>query len=296
MEIAYYPGCSLQQSSALYDLQSRRIFEELGVRLMEIEDWSCCGATSAGKVDDFLAVALPARNIGIAEAAGFTEMVIPCSACYSRTLVAQQRMADDTRLKEEINEEIGKKVRGDLKISSILESLLPIVTAKDFKPKVKRQFRELKPVCYYGCMLTRFPYTVPVPDRVENPQGMEQVLDALGIKALDWNYKTYCCGASAAVNDNQTSLSLMSRIMKDAVARGANCFVVTCPMCQMNMDAHQNAFCEKNDIEARLPVYFITELLGAAMGIAPEELQLDRHFIDGAQLLKESEKDERKEK
>jgi len=296
MEIAYYPGCSLQQSSALYDLQSRRIFEELGVRLMEIEDWSCCGATSAGKVDDFLAVALPARNIGIAEDAGFTEMVIPCSACYSRTLVAQQRMADDTRLKEDINEEIGKKVRGDLKVSSILESLLPIVTAKDFKPKVIRKFRELKPVCYYGCMLTRFPYTVPVPDRVENPRGMEQVLDALGIKALDWNYKTYCCGASAAVNDNQTSLSLMSRIMKDAVARGANCFVVTCPMCQMNMDAHQNAFCEKNDIEARLPVYFITELLGAAMGIAPEELQLDRHFIDGAQLLKESEKDERKEK
>lgn len=296
MEIAYYPGCSLQQSSALYDLQSRRIFEELGVRLMEIEDWSCCGATSAGKVDDFLAVALPARNIGIAEDAGFTEMVIPCSACYSRTLVAQQRMTDDTRLKEDINEEIGKKVRGDLKVSSILESLLPIVTAKDFKPKVIRKFRELKPVCYYGCMLTRFPYTVPVPDRVENPRGMEQVLDALGIKALDWNYKTYCCGASAAVNDNQTSLSLMSRIMKDAVARGANCFVVTCPMCQMNMDAHQNAFCEKNDIEARLPVYFITELLGAAMGIAPEELQLDRHFIDGAQLLKESEKDERKEK
>ena len=296
MEIAYYPGCSLQQSSALYDLQSRRIFEELGVRLTEIEDWSCCGATSAGKVDDFLAVALPARNIGIAEESGFTEMVIPCSACYSRTLVAQQRMADDANLKEDINQELGKKVRGDLKVSSILEGLLPIVTAKDFKSRVTRKFRELKPVCYYGCMLTRFPYTVPVPDRVENPQGMEQVLDALGIKALDWNYKTYCCGASAAVNDNETSLSLMSRIMKDAVARGANCFVVSCPMCQMNMDAYQDAFCEKNDIEARLPVYFITELLGAAMGIAPEELQLDRHFIDGTQLLKESEQDERKEK
>lgn len=296
MEIAYYPGCSLQQSSALYDLQSRRIFAEMGVRLQEIEDWSCCGATSAGKVDDFLAVALPARNIGIAEDAGYTEMVIPCSACYSRTLVAQQRMADDSNLKEDINEELGKKVRGDLKVSSILEGLLPLVTAKEFKGKVIRKFRELKPVCYYGCMLTRFPYTVAVPDRVENPQGMEHVLEALGIKALDWNYKTYCCGASAAVNDVETSLSLMGKIMKDAVARGANCFVVTCPMCQMNMDANQDAFCEKYDIEARLPVYFITELLGAAMGIAPEELQLDRHFIDGVQLLKESEEDERNEK
>ncbi|MBL0713208.1 MAG: CoB--CoM heterodisulfide reductase, partial [Desulfosarcina sp.] len=95
MQLAYYPGCSLQQSSALYDVQSRRIFAELGAELTEIEDWNCCGATSAGKVDDFMAVAMPARNIGIAEQAGFAEIGGACSACYSRSLVARQRTGVD---------------------------------------------------------------------------------------------------------------------------------------------------------------------------------------------------------
>lgn len=295
MEMAYYPGCSLQQSSGLLDVQSRRILGELGVNLIEIEDWNCCGATSAGKVDDFLAVAMPARNIGIAESDGFSEMVIPCSACYSRTLVAQQRLADDPELTSEINAELSKKVQGTLKVSSILEVLLDRIAAGALKGKVQQKLKGLRPVCYYGCMLTRFPYTVPVPDDVENPQGMETVLQKIGIKALDWNLKTFCCGASAAVNDPETSLSLMAKIMAEAVERGANCFVATCPMCQMNLDAQQHAFCEQYGIEKRLPVYFITEILGAALGIPPKELQLDRHFIDGTSLLKELERDEREE-
>ncbi|MGD9877498.1 CoB--CoM heterodisulfide reductase iron-sulfur subunit B family protein, partial [Desulfococcus sp.] len=276
-----------------YDIQSRRIFSELGVELKEIEDWNCCGATSAGKVDDFLAVAMPARNIGIAEAAGYREIVIPCSACYSRTLVAQQRLEGDARLKAEINGAFAKKMNGGLKISSILEVLLGRIAAGALEPKLKRKFRRLKPVCYYGCMQTRFPFTVPVPDDVENPQGMETVLGALGVKAIDWSHKTFCCGASAAVNDPETSLNLMGKIMKDALLRGANCFVATCPMCQLNLDAHQDAFCRRSGIEERLPVFFITEVVGAAMGISPEALQVDRHFIDGTTLLKELEGDER---
>jgi len=296
MQLAYYPGCSLQQSSALYDVQSRRIFTELGAELVEIDDWNCCGATSAGKVDDFMAAAMPARNIGIAERAGFAEMVIPCSACYSRTLVAQQRMADDASLKEAINSELGAPVNGGLKVSSILEALESRITAGALKDRVVHKLTGLRPVCYYGCMLTRFPYTVPVPDDVENPQGMERVLAALKIKTVDWNHKTSCCGASAAVNDPDTAHNLMGRIMKDAVARGANCFVTTCPMCQMNLDAQQEAFCLKIGIEERLPVFFITEIIGAAMDIPPAELQTDRHFIDGTTLLKELEQHEEKGK
>ncbi len=289
MQLAYYPGCSLQQSSALYDVQSRRIFAELGAELKEVEDWNCCGATSAGKVDDFMAVAMPARNIGIAEEAGFDEMVIPCSACYSRTLVAQQRMTDDADLQQTINAELGRPVRGTLKVSSILEALKDRIASGALKERVVHKLTGLRPVCYYGCMMTRFPSTVPVPDDVENPQGMEDILNAISIRAIDWNYKTACCGASAAVNDPDTAHNLMAKIMQDAVARGANCFVVTCPMCQMNLDVQQEAICQKHGIEERLPVFFITEVIGAAMAISPVELQTDRHFVDGTTLLKELE-------
>ncbi len=290
MDLAFYPGCSLSQSAQLYNHQTGLIFDKLGIQLQEITDWNCCGATSVSKINDFMAVALSARNLGIAEASGVDELVVPCSACYSRTLVAQQRMRDNAELVAHINEGLGKKVQGNIKVSSILEILQRVVCVEGFEAPHADILNGLVPVCYYGCMFTRFPYPVQIPEDVENPRGMEKVLEAIGLTARDWNYKVRCCGASASVYDQDMALKLMAKIMKDAIGWGANCIVVTCPMCQMNLDAHQNQLCRKYGIEERLPIYFITELLGVAMGIGPKELLLDRHFIKGP-LGKESGKE-----
>ena len=288
MEVAYYPGCSLHQSSQFYDLQTRRIFAELGVAIKEIVDWSCCGATSAGKFNDFLAVALPARNLGIAEQAGYKEMRIPCSGCYSSLLMSQLRLRQNKDLLDEINGELAFKVNNSIKLLTILELFLEAQEKGLFESKIKHQLKGLKPACYYGCM-TRFAYDVPVSDNVENPQGMERLLTMLGAQPRDWSYKTACCGASAAINDPDTAFNLMAKIMKNAVKSGCNCFVTTCPMCQLNLDAYQEKFCNKSGIYERLPVYFITELMGVAMGISLEEMNADRHFIDVFGLVKELE-------
>jgi len=287
MEVAYFPGCSLHSSSELYDVQCKSVLARLDIALREIADWNCCGATSAAKVNDFLALALPARNLGIADATGLAEIVIPCSSCYSRTLVAQQRLAADPRLAGEINAELGAKVSGRIKVSSILEVLLPKVRSGEIANKVEKKLAGLRPAAYYGCLLTRFPSAVPVPDSVENPQGMETLCRALGAEPVEWGFKTDCCGASAAVNDTDQALLLMAKIIKDAVARGANCFVTTCPMCQLNLDAYQDQVREKHGIRERLPVYLITELLGIAFGMSPGELQIDRHLEESVGLLKE---------
>jgi heterodisulfide reductase subunit B2 len=286
-QLAYYPGCSLHSSSELYDVQCKMVFKNLGIELTEIEDWNCCGATAAAKTDDFLAVALPARNLGLAAATGLSEIVIPCSSCYSRTLVSQKALAADPSLKDTINTGLAQKIKGDIKVSSILEVLVPRARSGELAAKASKKLEGLKPACYYGCLLTRFPIDVDVPDDVENPQGMETVLKALGAVPVDWSYKTDCCGASASVNDADQSQLLMSRIFNDAVGRGANCLVTTCPLCQFNVDAYQDAVGKKYGIEKRLPVYFITELIGISMGMSPEEMQVERHFVDAMGLLKE---------
>ncbi|HWR90517.1 MAG TPA: CoB--CoM heterodisulfide reductase iron-sulfur subunit B family protein [Dissulfurispiraceae bacterium] len=287
MEIAYYPGCSLHASSEMYDLQSKLVFKKLGIELKEIDDWNCCGATSASKTNEFLAVALPARNLGIADASGLSEILIPCSSCYSRMLVSQKRLAEDQGLKNVINAELAKKVQGNVKIRSIVELLVNKTKSKDFGDVVTKKLEGLKPACYYGCLLTRFPGDIAIPDNVENPQGMENVCKALGAQPVEWSYKTDCCGASASVNDGDVSLFLMSKIMKDAIGRGANCFVVTCPMCQLNLDMYQNDVVNKHGIQQKLPVYFITELVGLAMGLSPSQMHVDRHFVESVRLLKE---------
>jgi heterodisulfide reductase subunit B len=255
------------------------------MKLKELEDWSCCGATSAGKINDFMAVALPARNLGIAEDSGLSELVIPCSACYSRTMVAQKQLEDFPLLKNEINLELTKKVKGNIKVSSALDVLRRAVRGSKFNSMTLEKLEGYKPACYYGCMNTRFPYDVTISDNVENPQSMETVLEAIGVAAVDWNYKTFCCGASSVIYNTDCTLDLMAKIMGDAVSRGADCLVVNCPMCQMNMESQQEQYCEKHDIKERLPVYFITELLGLALGLSKEDLQPgDNLFITGMDL------------
>jgi len=286
-QLAYYPGCSLHSSSELYDAQCKMVFQNLGIELREIEDWNCCGATAAAKTDDFLAVALPARNLGLAAATGLAEIVIPCSSCYSRTLVSQKTLAADPALKDSINAELSQKITGDIKVSSILEVLVPKAKSGELAAKAMKKLEGLKPACYYGCLLTRFPLDVDVPDDVENPQGMETIMKSLGAAPVDWGYKTDCCGASASVNDADQSRLLMSRIFNDAIGRGANCLVTTCPLCQFNVDAYQDAVGKKFGIVKRLPVYFITELIGVSMGMNPVVMQVDRHFVDAMGLLKE---------
>ncbi|MCE5312662.1 MAG: CoB--CoM heterodisulfide reductase iron-sulfur subunit B family protein [Nitrospiraceae bacterium] len=286
-EVAYYPGCSLHASSELYDVQCKMVFSNLGIELKEIDDWNCCGATAAAKTDDFLAIALPARNLGIADATGLSEIVIPCSSCYSRTLVSQKRLLCDNELKDKINAELSRKVEARVKVSSILDLLMPKLLSGELTAKTQRKLAGLKVACYYGCLLTRFPCDINVNDNVENPQTMEKICEELGAEPVDWGFKTDCCGASASVNDAEQSLLLMSYILKDAVSRGADCIVTTCPLCQMNLDAHQKRVCEKYGINKELPVYFITELIGVTMGFDPIEMQLDRHFVDALSLLRE---------
>ncbi|MCF6186733.1 MAG: CoB--CoM heterodisulfide reductase iron-sulfur subunit B family protein [Desulfobulbaceae bacterium] len=272
MDLAYYPGCSLYQSAKLYNHQTNLVFERLGLHLQELDDWSCCGATSAGKINDFMAIALPARNLGIAEATNLPELVIPCAACYSRTKVAQKQLQDNPLLQNEINLELSRQTFGNIKVSSILEVLWREINGERFESIPLTKIEGLKAACYYGCMYTRFPYDVEVTDNVENPQAMENVLKAIGVPTLDWNHKTLCCGASSVVYNTEAALDLMAKIMKDALARGANCLVVTCPMCQMNMESQQEKYCRKHGIKERMPVYFITELLGLAFGISREEI------------------------
>jgi len=285
MEMSYYPGCSLKASSEIYDSHCKKVLAAIGITLHELDDWNCCGATAASKMDDFAAVAMPARNLGIADAAEYAELVIPCSACYSRMLVARKTLESDAGLLEVINGELSRKVTGRTKILSIVEAIQ--AASGDLGKATVRKLEGLKAACYYGCMQTRFPIGVKVQENVENPRGMETVLAALGATALDWSYKTDCCGASAAVNDNRTSLRLMSMILNDAIARQADCLVTTCPMCQLNLDAYQEKVMAEYSIDRSLPVYFLTELIGVAIGLAPEELGINRHFVNATALLRD---------
>jgi heterodisulfide reductase subunit B len=292
MRIGYYPGCSLLGSSREFDESVRALTQAIGLELVEVPDWNCCGASSAHVLDHKLSLALPARILAQAEAAGLTEILAPCAACYNRLASARAELAADPTSAAEIAAVIELPVTGNVKVVNILEVLdrfqdtIREKTATPFTRKV---------ACYYGCLLVRPPKVVAF-DRPEDPRSMDRLMAAAGAEALDWNFKTECCGAAFSVTRTDLVARMSGRIVADAARHGAEAIVVACPMCQSNLDMRRpeiNASLAARpgvkdpavtEAERTLPVIFITQALGLAMGLDPVALGLQRHMVPALTL------------
>jgi heterodisulfide reductase subunit B len=275
MNVGYYPGCSLLGSSREFGESFRAVARALDVELAEIPDWNCCGASSAHALNHLLAVSLPANVLAKAANAKMDEIVVPCAACYSRLVSAQHEMDHHPPLKKRVEEVIGQKLDRPVRVINALQ-LLTRVTDR-VAAKVTQPFGRTV-ACYYGCLLVR-PAKVTGFDRTEDPISMDRLVVAAGGKTIDWSFKTECCGAGLSIAQTPTVARLAGRIVEDAVARKAEAIVVSCPMCHANLDMRRSAINEHVGKRHDIPVLFITQVIGLALGLSPKELGLRRHFV-----------------
>ena len=258
--LSYYPGCSMKTSSKFYEASMKKVFSFYGVNLKELEDWSCCGASAASTIDEKTAYALPAMNIAAAEKEGLN-LFAPCSACYNRSLVTNDKIRKDPQIREEINSLIAPSVcRGTVKVVNIIEVLLGSVGLERIAGSIAYDLSGLKVVPYYGCVLTRIP-GVKVFDDIENPTSMDDLIWTVGSKQAQWPYKTECCGASKTITDRNLTARLSGKIMDKAASAGADAIVTPCPLCQMNLDLLPYIGTNGKN----LPVLFLPELFELAL-------------------------------
>jgi len=258
MDVTYYPGCSLESSARDYDESTRAVCAALGIRLHELPDWTCCGATSAHSVDEDLAISLPALNLPAAKRLG-TDVLVPCPLCFNRLKRAAQDPAYSSigiyDLAAYISQEKWlEKIRSGLKVS--LEAI--------------------KAVCYYGCMANRPPKVTQSAD-YEDPCDMDRIALALGVDLRDWSYKTDCCGASFSVSRQDVVFRLAKTLYDKALETGAECIIVSCQMCQANLDLFQDEISQYAGRGYHIPVFYFTELIGLGLGIKETRTWLRRH-------------------
>ena len=275
MIVSYYPGCSLEGTASEYDESTRAVCQTLGIELEELEDWNCCGASSAHSTDEYLSVALPARNLSIAAKKGF-KLVVPCAACYSRFKVAQaaQGVAIDVEIP-------GPDA---VEVTHLLDFICEEPNLEKVKEKVVKPLTDLKTVAYYGCLTVRPPKITGAAD-YEDPTGMDGLMTLVGAQSLPWSYKTDCCGGSLSMSRVDVVIDLVNRLFKMAREAGAECLVTACPMCQANLDTRQREVNNKYNEDYYLPVFYFTELLGLAFSHPDVSKWLSRHLVDPTKLL-----------
>jgi len=276
---AFYPGCTLHSTGIEYGRSARAVCEALEIELVEIDDWNCCGASSAHSLDMELADALPARNILLAQAIG-QDIAVPCAACYGRLSAARRRLDTDAPFRAMLEETTGIRLESPIRPRALLEIILADIPVETWKQKVERPLTGLRPVSYYGCLLLRPPEAAGRWDDTEHPIRLNRLLDGLGAAAQEWSYATDCCGASMTLNRSDLVVELVGRLIDGAAEAGANCIVTACPLCQANLDGRQPRGSQD------MPIFYFTELLGLALGISDVAGVLSKHATDPRPLLR----------
>ncbi len=271
MKLSFYPGCSLEGMANDYARSIAEVFKDLEIELVEIDDWSCCGSTAAHSLDQMMSAVLPARNLAASEEMGL-DIVTPCAMCFNRLSFSLSQIKKNLV-------DLPWNVTGDLIIYDMTRFLAQDALLKKIKNRVIRPLTGLRVVCYYGCQMVRPPKITGFSD-YENPLTLDRIAETAGARVLDWSYKSTCCGASIGIGRKEIQESLTKRILQKAVQTGAQAIIVSCPLCQSNLDIIQ-----KKIPGLKLPIFYFTEILRLSFKENITKKYFKMHFTDPAPVL-----------
>jgi len=285
MKYLFYPGCSMQRSAIPYMDSITAIEEKMGMELIEVEDWNCCGATEYCAVNRTAAHSLVARNLALAEAMsnGTKTLLAACSACYLNLDKTDHYMREDPAFRDRINDALSagglNYTAGSVNVKHVLDVIFNDIGLEKIKEQVVRPLKGLRVAAYYGCMIVR-PDVDKKFGNPEYPTTLEDLMIALGAEVIDFPMKTHCCSGHMTQISAETAYELIRRLIYGATRYEADLLVALCPMCQLNIDAYQNETNRYFNTNYEVPILYFTQMIGLAFGIEPKKLGIGREFVD----------------
>ncbi len=278
MRLAYYPGCTLASKAKAFDQTTRWVANALGLDLVELPEWQCCGGLVPQLTDAVMGLLAPVRILADAQAIS-DKLLTLCSFCYNTLKRANLVMRTDLERRRKVTDFLEQPYDGSTKVVHLLEVLRDDLGFDALQKRVSRPLRGLKVAPYYGCLLLRPSKEIGLDDP-EEPIVMEQLLMALGCEPLDFPRKVECCGSFMIVNRPELAAQCSATILRSASQLGADVLVTSCPLCQFNLDWQQVRMLESNGEGKPVPVLYFTQLLALALGAEPFTLGFEQHFVD----------------
>lgn len=298
-KVAYYPGCALEGSGHAYNRSTQAVGKALGLDLVEVKDWNCCGAMEVKNIDPKLQTYLSSRVMSIAaNEMGFDTVMAPCNGCYHNLKKAEYDLAHDPEsvaVVDRLSQKAGHPTyrAGQVNTIHALAWIKEAIGEEGLKARVKNSLKGLKIANYYGCMYTRPRHIFPEKDKgpgsesTSQPHFMDDLLAAAGAENVDFPLKTACCGGAHTLSDSDTSTKLVLNILKTAEACGAEVIATECPTCHSGLEMHQIRAEKKFGAKTNVKILYFTQLLGLALGLSPRKVGVHENVSDSMDFVKE---------
>ncbi|EWG07851.1 MAG: succinate dehydrogenase subunit C [Candidatus Aramenus sulfurataquae] len=278
VKIAYYPGCATHGLSKDVDIATKKVAEVLGIELVEVEDWNCCGGGFLDERDEVTHTALNLRNLSNVEKMGLQKMVTPCSVCLQSHRLASNKYHENRDLRKEVDKRLKEakvEYSGKATAEHIVWVLVRDVGLEKIKSFVKRPLTGLKVGAYYGCQMLR-PEQVMGFESAFKPHSLEDLISATGATPVTFPMRTACCGFPLMGSNPKGGLRLAYNVLDSAKSSGADILVHPCSLCHLQLDVIQLKVKNEFNVNWTLPAIYVTQLLGLAFGFSPEELGISK--------------------
>lgn len=275
MKYALYPGCVMSTEQYAYEISIREVLPKLGVELIDIEGFSCCGEPLKS-VNQMLTLSLSARNIALAEKEEL-DIFAPCPMCHLALSESKRILDSDPIMLDRVNKFLADEnlvYKGTSNIVHTVDLLHDVVGLEKIKELVKNPLKDLKIASHYGCHTIR-PSEIGRPDDSENPEKMDHILEIIGAKPEYYPEKLDCCGGLLNANLPESALTKTGQKLKSVQEQGFDVFVDVCPWCHRQYDAKQTKAGETVAAKLDMPVFYLTQLIGLAFGMPYEKLGLN---------------------
>ncbi len=271
----------------------------MGLELVDVENWNCCGAMEVKNLDPKLQTYLSSRVMSIAaNQMDMSVVMAPCNGCYHNLKKAEYDLANDAKSVEVVDKLSAKSGHDTYKAGQVetihaLDWIRDTIGEEGLAQRVKNSLKGLKVANYYGCMYTRPRHIFPEKDQgpgsesTSKPHFMDDLLAAAGAENVEFPLKTACCGGAHTLSDSDTSTKLVLNILNAAEAAGADIIATECPTCHSGLEMHQVRAEKKFGKKTNVKMVYFTQLLGVALGIKPKNLGMHEMISDARGMLKE---------
>lgn len=286
MKYSFFVGCAVPVLVGHYELSTRRVAKQLGIELVDVEEFACCGFPME-PVDHETALLLAARNLSISKDLGLDICTI-CPGCASTLIEADKEITENRDLKDKVNEKlnkIGRTYEGGVKVKHFLHVLQEDIGIEKIQAGVKRNLEALKVAPHYGCHYLKPSYLFNEAEDPEFPSSLDELISSLGAKPVEYKDKMDCCGGIVLGVNEQISYTLTGRKLENVKSTDADAICLFCPMCDVMYDRNQRAIERKLNTNFNLPVILYPQLLGLALGLGEDELGLKMNRVSTAELL-----------
>jgi len=284
LRVAVYWGCVIPTIQYAYEMSVREVFPRLGVKLVDLEDFSCCGLP-VRSVNAYASIYLAVRNLAITEKTGLEDLLVPCSGCHLSLSEAQRYLSGDEELRRKVNSLLGEEgleLKGSVRVWHTIDFLHDLIGEEKIRESVKRRLEGLRFAPHYGCHILR-PSSWERVDDSEDPRKLDELLGWLGAEGVDYPEKLDCCGNLLLLSHPDAAFSFAGLKLRALKELGVDGLVDCCPSCHMMFDMRQRSLGATVGAKLEIPVLYYTQLLGLAMGIDMERLglHLNRSPVDG---------------